>query len=128
MKKPLDDYVIIAVYLCGLVWMILFCFFHVNILLCPTKMVFGIPCPGCGTTRAMGLLLNGNIKEAFFMNPNIIITLIMMIIVPPLLVMQFTTNKNYIDLINRKLNNPFFIVPFFLFEIIIWIYNLQRAI
>ena len=112
----------------GLVWMILYCFFHVNILLCPTKIVFGIPCPGCGMTRAMGLLLNGYIKEAFFMNPNIIIILILIIIAPPLLVIQFTTNKNYIDLINRKLNNPFFIVPFFLFEIIIWIYNLQRAI
>lgn len=36
---------------------------------CPFKLIFGIPCPGCGTTRALRLLLNGQIRTAFYTNP-----------------------------------------------------------
>jgi hypothetical protein len=31
---------------------------------CPFKAVFGIPCPGCGLTAAMDLLLRGNLRLA----------------------------------------------------------------
>lgn len=37
--------------------------------LCPVARIFGIPCPGCGMTRALGCLLTGNFKEAWQWNP-----------------------------------------------------------
>lgn len=37
--------------------------------ICPTRILFGIPCPGCGTTRAFWLLMQGKIAEATASNP-----------------------------------------------------------
>jgi hypothetical protein len=32
---------------------------------CPVRAVFGIPCPGCGLSTALGLLLRGKWRESF---------------------------------------------------------------
>lgn len=36
---------------------------------CYTKLITGIPCPGCGMTRAYSSLFHLQIKEAFFYHP-----------------------------------------------------------
>jgi hypothetical protein len=36
---------------------------------CPFAQIFGIPCPGCGMTRAALLFLNGDIAASFRMHP-----------------------------------------------------------
>ncbi|MBR4758816.1 MAG: DUF2752 domain-containing protein [Lachnospiraceae bacterium] len=36
---------------------------------CPMQLILGLPCPGCGLTRAGLLLLGGHPIEAFFMHP-----------------------------------------------------------
>lgn len=36
---------------------------------CPMATVLGIPCPGCGLTRATLALLHGNIRAAFALHP-----------------------------------------------------------
>lgn len=36
---------------------------------CPFRMLTGLECPGCGTTRALHHLLHGRIDEAFRLNP-----------------------------------------------------------
>lgn len=36
---------------------------------CLFKNIFGVECPGCGFQRAMVLLLQGKLKESFFMWP-----------------------------------------------------------
>lgn len=37
--------------------------------LCPLHALTGIPCPGCGTTRAAGCLLRGDLPSALGWNP-----------------------------------------------------------
>ena len=32
---------------------------------CPTALTVGVPCPGCGLTRAFGLATHGRFREAF---------------------------------------------------------------
>jgi hypothetical protein len=36
---------------------------------CPVRLVFGIPCPTCGITRATRLALHGELAEATQMHP-----------------------------------------------------------
>jgi hypothetical protein len=36
---------------------------------CPMVRIFGLPCPGCGITRALLYVLKGQFEEAFYINP-----------------------------------------------------------
>ena len=36
---------------------------------CPFKLLTGLDCPGCGSTRALHHLLHGQVGEAFRLNP-----------------------------------------------------------
>jgi hypothetical protein len=36
---------------------------------CLTHALTGVPCPGCGSFRALGLFATGQVKEAFFTQP-----------------------------------------------------------
>ena len=49
--------------------------------ICPLRMLIGIPCPTCGTTRAVGLLLKGKITEAAMVNPIWIFLLVIIVMV-----------------------------------------------
>ncbi len=47
---------------------------------CAFKMLTGIPCPTCGSTRSMVHLANGDISAAFMMNPLITMSFLMSIL------------------------------------------------
>ncbi|MGI6157524.1 MAG: DUF2752 domain-containing protein [Saccharofermentanales bacterium] len=49
---------------------------------CFFASVIGIPCAGCGSTRAVLYLLQGNVKDALRMHPLIFLTLILLVAVP----------------------------------------------
>ena len=36
---------------------------------CPMQILLGLPCPGCGMTRALGLVLTGHLAAAWKMQP-----------------------------------------------------------
>ena len=42
---------------------------------CPTKLIFGIDCPGCGFQRAIHAFLHGDIIKAINYNPFIVFAL-----------------------------------------------------
>jgi hypothetical protein len=43
--------------------------------LCPFRLLTGLTCPGCGSTRAMHQLLHGHFEAAFMLNPLFLIAL-----------------------------------------------------
>ena len=128
MRLRRDELILIGVYVLGAIWLLLNVVFKVDIHVCPIKIVFGIPCPACGMTRAVELLLNGDCLGAFLMNPNILFIVLLTVAAPVLLLSRFVTNVDYIGILNKRLNRPSFMIPFFIFEIVIWIYNLYRGI
>ncbi len=44
--------------------------------ICPIYNILGIPCPGCGGTRAYLYFFTGHFKEAFLMHPLFLLPLI----------------------------------------------------
>lgn len=123
-----ETIILSALYLLGIAWMFIYIHYKENILLCPTKWALGIPCPGCGMTRALSLLLKGDMVAAVTMNPNIVIALVGIVLAPFLLFSQWFTNRDYMGRINSLLNRKLFLIPFCTFEIMIWAYNIMRHI
>jgi hypothetical protein len=41
--------------------------------LCPTAFFWGVPCPGCGLTRATLALVHGHLAEAFAFHPLVLV-------------------------------------------------------
>jgi hypothetical protein len=54
---------------------------------CLFKTLTGIPCPACGTTRAVMCLLAGNISDAFLYNPCAILLVLIIAVQIPVQVM-----------------------------------------
>ena len=57
-----------------IIWLIIFalyCVLATKFLgsACPLYLIFGIPCPGCGMTRAWISLFGGDIAKAFYFHP-----------------------------------------------------------
>ena len=46
--------------------------------ICWFQAILGVPCPGCGSTRAALALLQGNFAEAFYWHPLIIVSLVIL--------------------------------------------------
>ena len=50
----------------GLYWLVTHLLFD---RFCPAQILWNIPCPGCGMTRALGLVLTGRFAEAWKLQP-----------------------------------------------------------
>ena len=61
---------------------------------CLLKQFAHIPCPACGTTRAIRLLLGGDIKGSFLLNPNVMVVLCLITFIPCWVISEFTLQKN----------------------------------
>lgn len=51
---------------------------------CPFNRLTGLPCPGCGSTRALFALLRGDFAAYFSYNPFALLLLAMLVIFPHL--------------------------------------------
>ncbi len=82
---------------------------------CFNKTIFGVECPGCGSQRALYLLLEGKFLEAFKMYPPIFTLIIFFIVI----FLHFLDKKrNYTKLIKIfAIINGILIVSFYLYKI-----------
>lgn len=72
-----------------------------HLLPCPTKLFFGIECPGCGMQRSIIELLRGNFLESIKLYPPLIPLIILLV----LLVINLKVNS----LVLQKVLKYFFI-------------------
>lgn len=49
---------------------------------CPSILIFGLPCPGCGGTRALAALAQFDLQQAIRFNPFIVFSLAALLLVP----------------------------------------------
>ena len=119
-------------YIIGSMW-ITYCYFTGNKGFwkgCWIKQIYHIPCPACGSTRAINSLLTGNIIESLLINPIGILIVTLMTIIPVWCLFDFILKKNsvwrFYLFIEDKLKNKLILYPFLFLILINWCWNIIK--
>lgn len=97
---------------------------------CPSKLLFGIPCAGCGNTRSVQAFFRGDFYDALMYNPTGILIALVMTICPLWILIDYMRDSSsllhtYRGMENR-LRHPAAIVLVLLLTLCNWIWNLQK--
>jgi hypothetical protein len=94
------------------------------------KHITGIPCPSCGVTRAIMLLLQGDIIASIMMNPLGLIVASIMFIAPLWLLRDVIRNKQALFETYQKteqlFKRPQIYVPSIALVMANWIWNIAK--
>ena len=104
-----------------------------SIIVCPSKLLYHIPCPGCGITRATLLMLKGYFYAAVTLNPNVLLCMFFLMACPVVALYDWATHRprlyfayHYFDaLLHRR---KILLACFLLFEGAVWVANIVRGI
>jgi len=110
-------------------------FFHLlpsSFSVCPLKSIAGIPCPGCGTTRAGIAFLNGHFFEALLINPVGLVVSVIMMLAAILLVVDLATGrprlKNFFIAADHFIKKPAVFVPIITLILLNWGWSITKAL
>ena len=117
-----------VIYILGIIWIIAGRAYGWKITVCPIKLLSSLPCPGCGTTRAIEMVLDGDMIGGIMMNPNIILVAAIAMGAPFILAANFLYGKDYMRIADRWLNRRPVFISLIFFEMTIWMYNIVRMI
>lgn len=117
----------------GYVWLF-YSFSRMNegVTLCLFKRVTGIPCPACGSTRAIMELIRGNLLTSLTTNPNGFVLSTLMLVLPVWLLWDVCKRGDslyrfYIRA-EQKLKGKFFFGVFCLIVVLNWMWNIYKEI
>lgn len=100
--------------------------------ICILKFTTGIPCPACGSTRAVLLIINGNLQAAFFMNPLGFLFTLFILIVPIFLFVDMIFKKEKLwHLYHRAeiyLKKKSVLIAVFSLIALNWIWNILKGL
>ncbi|MEB3003787.1 DUF2752 domain-containing protein [Capnocytophaga sp. G2] len=100
--------------------------------LCIFKHITHLPCPACGTTRAVISLFRGDGYKALYINPLGIITSILLITIPIWLFIdlfaQKTTLFRFYNSCENFFKRPLIFVFFCILILFNWIWNIYKGI
>jgi Protein of unknown function (DUF2752) len=99
---------------------------------CIIKNVTGYPCPSCGTTRAVLLLMEGKIIESLLLNPFGILVAIIMTVSPIWILTDIVLKKETFYLWFKKtetrLRKPWLATLLLVLVLFNWIWNLYKQL
>lgn len=100
--------------------------------ICLVKSIAGIPCPGCGTTRAGIAFLNGNFSEALLINPIGLIVSVIMMLTGFVLFSDILTGRPQLKKLfiagNALLKKPVVLIPVVSIILINWGWSINKAL
>lgn len=67
---------------------------HSEYTVCPSRLLFGLPCPGCGLTRSVFALSHGLLLDAIWFNPNVLLAVPCAIVALMLLTVDICFKKS----------------------------------
>ncbi|MFY0606204.1 MAG: DUF2752 domain-containing protein [Cyclobacteriaceae bacterium] len=99
---------------------------------CLIKNASGIPCPSCGTTRAVLAIMEGDFTDAFMMNPFGFLMAALMLIIPFWLLIDLILGRTSLYSIylkaEEKVRHPQLAIPLIALVAINWIWNIYKGI
>lgn len=97
---------------------------------CFFKNVTNIPCPSCGTTRAVMEISKGEISKSILLNPFGIIVAIIMLICPFWIAYDYLSKKDSFYQFYRKseeiLRRKKVYIPLLILVLLNWIWNINK--
>lgn len=100
--------------------------------LCLVRTVTGMPCPSCGSTRAVISLLHGNLVQSVYINPLGIPVALIMTITPFWILFDILAGKStllkFYGRFEEILRKPGFAIPIVILVLINWIWNITKGI
>lgn len=99
---------------------------------CLIKHATNIPCPSCGTTRAILLLLQGRFLDSLYINPFGLMVLMIMFFVPLWIAFDELTKKETLYRFYYKtesvLQRPEYAVPGIVLVVVNWGWNIIKGL
>ena len=99
---------------------------------CFIKHFTNIPCPSCGSTRAILSLTKGNFNEAFNINPMGFLVAFIMLFTPLWILVDVVAKKNTLFTFYQKmdtyLKRPKIAIPLLIIVVINWIWNINKGL
>jgi hypothetical protein len=135
-KNKLYTLILIACFL-GYSWLFFFDFVsHLNsdhdFTVCLFKRITTIPCPSCGTTRAVDSFFKGNILTSLYLNPFGIIVAGIMLIAPGWIAFDyFTKRQSFYDFYIKTetiIRTKKVAILLIILVILNWIWNINKQI
>lgn len=100
--------------------------------ICPLKLSTGLPCPSCGSTRAVLALLSGHLKEAFIINPMGILTYFLGCLAALTILSDWLTGRSVLFQKFQWAERKLLVKPYAYFFIVLimmnWIWNITKGI
>jgi hypothetical protein len=105
---------------------------NTSIEVCLIKRITDIPCPSCGSTRALMALLNGRLSESLLTNPMGILVAAIMLIAPAWILYDFATKgQTFYKVYNQLetvLKKPGTATPLILLVLMNWVWNIAKGL
>lgn len=121
-------YAVVVAWLCAAV----FCGGDAGFMVCPSKWVYHIPCPGCGITRAVVLFSGGRWVDAVALNPNVVLPVLLLPVVPLVLFHDLFARDRWLPLVCSRieslLHRKCVLMTVLAVELAIWVANVVRGI
>lgn len=121
--------------LAGYLWLVLSMlpwFSHGNPGICIFKNITGIPCPSCGATRAVTLLLHGDVAASLLMNPVGITVAAVMAVVPLWLAFDVLQKKqtlfDFYTTTERYIRKPRIALVLITLVLVNWVWGISKGL
>lgn len=103
---------------------------NLDLTVCVFKRVTNLPCPSCGTTRAVSSLFNGEIVNSLYLNPFGVIVAIIMVISPVWIISDLIRrNQSFFDFyckVEKLIRKKKIAISLIVLVILNWIWNIYK--
>ncbi len=105
---------------------------HAGLVVCPLKIVAGIPCPSCGSTRSLMEIFHGDFLSAAMINPLGFIIFLILSIGPIWLITDLISGSESLwitfNKLEKQLKRPGLAIPLVLLVLMNWAWNIIKEL